>query len=142
MLWFVADVIQIRRARDMWAGIARNRAQVGVDRQEIAISHIFKSRPRHDLEKIRIERKGQAVRRLAGRSAARMNVIEIRSLSDNLDEFSIRVAAFWQSGVIRRQVAAVEVWNAARPTGERTEIVTAAQVEGRVNLYRSTERRR
>jgi hypothetical protein len=66
------------------SGIARNRAQVCVDRKEIMLSHVRKSRPWHHLQKIPIERKRQAVGRRAGTDTARVNVIEIRAVPDNL----------------------------------------------------------
>src|ERR1700719_709363 len=68
------NVVEIRRPRNVWAGIARNRAQVGVDRQQIALGHVSKRGPRHHLEKISVERKCQAVGRAARESTARMNV--------------------------------------------------------------------
>ena len=63
----------------MWAGVARNRAQVRVDREEIMIGHVSKNRPSHHLQEIPIERKRQAVRRRVGTGTAWVNVIEIRA---------------------------------------------------------------
>jgi hypothetical protein len=49
------------------------------------IGHVSKYRPWHYLEKIPIERKGQAVGRpSAPRTATRVSVIEIRAVPDDL----------------------------------------------------------
>src|SRR5215469_13526389 len=66
------------------SGVARNRAQVCVDRKEVMIGHVSKNRPSHHLQKIPIERKRQAVRRCTGTSTAWVNVIEIRAVPHDL----------------------------------------------------------
>ena len=66
------------------SGIARNRAQVCVNREEIMIGHVSKNGPTHHLQKIPIERKRQAVRRRTGTGTAWVNVIEIRAVPHDL----------------------------------------------------------
>jgi hypothetical protein len=48
------------------------------------LSHVRKNRPWHHLQKIPIERKRQAVGGRDGTGTARVNVIEIRAVPDNL----------------------------------------------------------
>src|SRR5579864_3400501 len=69
-----------------------------------------------------------------------MQVVEVRPMPDNLNELLKGMTSLGQPSVIRRQVASVQVHNAARPAGERTEIVASAQVECRVYFYLSAKR--
>src|SRR5579863_8351547 len=69
-----------------------------------------------------------------------MNVVEVRPTPDNLKELGKCATSLWQPGVIRCQVASVQVFNAARPARERTEIGASTQVESGVYFCLSTKR--
>jgi hypothetical protein len=77
-------------------GIARNRAQVCVDREQIMIGHVRKRRPWHYLQRVPVEGKGQAVGRRAGTSTARVNVIEMLAVTHDLYEVCKRMASLRQ----------------------------------------------
>jgi hypothetical protein len=50
-----------QRARRRRTCNARDRAQIFVDRPEVVVGHVLVSEPRHYLEKITVERRGEAV---------------------------------------------------------------------------------
>ena len=82
-----ANVLLVQfRVKSRRSRVARNRAQVGVDREEVAVGHVRICRPWHHLKKFAIERKGQVVVRRAGTATARMNVIEILPVPYDLYE--------------------------------------------------------
>ena len=55
----VADVAQLRLARD-YSVDAGDRAQILVDCPQVMVIHVLEIEPRHDLEKITIERSRHA----------------------------------------------------------------------------------
>jgi hypothetical protein len=69
------DVLQVGRACNHLAWIARNRAQVVVDCPQVAVGHFPERRPSHDLEKIAVEGWLKTISRNAGGSAIGMYVI-------------------------------------------------------------------
>src|SRR5262249_43569089 len=110
------------------SGVTRNRAQVGVDREEIAVGHVRIYRPWHHLKKVSIERKRQAVVRHAGTGTARVNVIEILAVPDDLYELLKRMPSLRPPRLIRRQVSRVEMRNATGAAWERPEIIASCEV--------------
>jgi hypothetical protein len=104
-------VLQIRRARNHLTRVAGDRAQVLVDCPELMVGHVAKGWPSHDLEKIAVERRLETIRRIAGRSAIWMHVIEIGPVPHDLDELLVGAPALRPPSLVRRQIAGVEVGN-------------------------------
>src|SRR5579859_2058117 len=101
---------------------------------QIMVSHVVKNGPWHDLEKIAIERRGQACS-VRSTGTGRMDVIEISAIPHDLNEFRKRVAAFRPTGSIRRQLARQDMRKRTGP-GKSSEIPAPAQVRIRIDLGR------
>jgi len=114
--------------------VAGDRTQIFVDRFDEIVTHILEYRPRHDLEKISVERRRQTTAG-QGTYTCRMEMIEIGAGPDHLLKLRKREAARWPPGIIRSQVAADDV--RVRDIGhQRTEIPAASQISRRIDLHR------
>jgi hypothetical protein len=84
-----ASVLQIRRTCNHRIRVAGDRAQVLVDCLQLVIGHVLKGRSAHHLQKIAVERRQEAVGRRIGRSAIRMDVVEVGAVPHDLDELLV-----------------------------------------------------
>ncbi len=83
-----------------------------VNRPQIMIGHVLEGRPWHDLEKIAVEGKLQAVGWSARPgSTIRVNMIEICALPQDLTKLFKGVSTFRQPRLVRGQVTGVKMWN-------------------------------
>ncbi len=95
------------------------------------VSHVLEIEPRHDLQKITIERRWHAARVDDARRTRRVEVIHIHASPHDLNKLFKGVAPFWQPGFVRRQIPGD---NVRRITWYyRTKIPAAAQVGRRIN---------
>ena len=99
------------------------------------VTHGLKGGPWHDLEKITLERKQKAAR-VRGARTVRVELIDVLTGPENVKKLVKRGAPYWHPGFVRRQIAGD---NVRRPWNQSPEIVTAAQVDGRINHLRLAE---
>jgi hypothetical protein len=90
------------------------------------VSHVLEIEPRHDLEKITIERSRHAACVDDARRARRMEMIHVHASSYDLNKLRKRMAAFRQPGLVRCQIAGDDMRRIA--WDYRTEIPAATQV--------------
>ena len=90
-----------------WSGRsldARDSAEIFVDRPEVMVGHILKRGPRHDLEKITIERRLEAV--CGYRSGTVwMQVLKVCSMPHDFQKFPKRGTPLRPAGFVRCQIA-------------------------------------
>src|SRR5271154_154252 len=116
------------------------------------VGHTVKCWPGHDLKKIAIDGRRNAVCwRRNGQSCGTgwMDVIEICALPQDLLKLLKRVASFRPPSLIRSQVARDNVWTNIRSIfrgriagtwgHSRTEVRASGQVSGRVDFLRLAE---
>ena len=121
---------RVRRGR---ACDARDRTKVFVDGSEVMVRQVSKTRPRHGLEKVSVEWRGNAAAVNDSGRTSRMEVVQVHARPHDLDKLPKRAASFGQSGFIWCQVAGDDV----RRTWHRcTKISAATQVRRRID-YRS-----
>src|SRR5215470_8978992 len=118
----------VRRGRTCHA---RYGAQVLIDGAQVMVSHVLEIEPRHDLQKITIERWRHAACVNDARRTRRMEMIHIHACPDDLNKLFKSVPPFWQAGFVRCQIAGDNVRRTA--WHERTEIPAASQIGGRIN---------
>src|SRR5579871_2248756 len=101
------------------------------------VRHVVMHGPGHDLQKGPIERRWQtsSVRRPG---ACWMQMIEINSGSEDLNEFRVGVTSLRQSGLIRCQIPRNDMRKRTGPW-ERTEIPAASKISGGIYHSRLVE---
>jgi hypothetical protein len=121
-----------RRSRD-----ARHRAEVLVDGANVALGQALVDRPDHHLQLVAVEWGRETIGRLTC-CAGRMRVIEIYARLEDLAKLIESAPArgqpcFCQESGSERPCAVNRCWQ------QGTEISSASQVSGGVDLYRLTE---
>ena len=97
------------------------------------VGHTLQRRPWHHLEKISIEGWHETVGRITRGHAIRMNMIEVGSLSHDLNELGKGTTPFRQSGFVGRQIARDDV----RQTRDQCKVLATTQVVLGIDLCRS-----
>src|SRR6266851_765724 len=78
--------VVVARVRRWWAFDARDSAQIFVDGAEVMIRHVFINRPWHYLQKVSVERKGNAARVKDSLWTGRMEVIHVYASPNDLNK--------------------------------------------------------
>src|SRR3954449_9532907 len=109
---------------------AWHRAQILVNRAEVASRKAFISWPWHDLQQIAVER-GRDAAGVRSACAGRVQVVRILPRANRVQELRKRVAPNWTSAGVGRQVTGNDVRG---PGNQRTEIPAASQIGCRIQM--------
>ena len=110
---------------------ARNGAQILIDGAEIVVGHVLIDGPRHDLEEIPVEWRGDTFS-VGSAGAGRMHMVRIDTGANDGLELRKRIAAFRPPRFVGRQVAGNNVRERSRPR-KRTEVSATTQIRLRID---------
>ena len=134
---------QIGRTRGTHAGgviDTGDGAQIGPDRQQLAVGHMGERGPRHDLQESAIGGREIAIVGYR-RRAVQMRVVKVSTVAHNRKKFREGNAARRQTGLVGRQVTRDDIragtGTSIRDTAaDGPEVLTAGQLGGRIDRDR------